>query len=504
MADVIFWNATEMFGDRDHFAIRKRTTGVYVMKKWLEICNYQSEVIDFANIMEIDDLVKITMKLMTSKTLCIGVNMTFLGYGNTSQWLTRAFDIIQSHYPKVKLCIGGHNPFFPQIYPQFNPNPDITYLQGHGEELMIKYLDELSGRRVTRPNFDIQTKASTYPDSFRAFPGEVLDIEISRGCQFRCKFCRYPLLGKKKGTYIRHKEYILQEMQENYERWGTTRYRLTCDTFNEDNDKVIMFRDIQRELPFHLEWTGFLRMDLMQRNPDQLDQMVESGLRAGFFGVETLNHTSAKAIGKGWHATIQGLDYFKNINREFRDMDIRLTASMISGLPGDTWQSLDADVTWLLENEIQSGTYTPLSIVNDSTDKYPFPSDFDREAEKYGYTFPNEGRADTYDPTSWVKVSDGMTFHECKEFTADLNTRLQSEGREFRGLNNWKTFDYAGVMNVSITDAIKLGEIDRGQNRYDDEGVLASKSKLEKDQWEAVQVKSRTDIWNYIEQMMMI
>lgn len=488
MTDVVFWNATEPEHPSDFLALRKRTSGVYVMKKWLEICDYQSEVVDFANRIETDELIKLTLKYADRKTLCIGVNMTFMSHGTNSEWLTRAWVQLKELLPDIKLCMGGHNPFLPVVYPNFNKSPDITYLQGHGEEIMIEYLDHLSGRSATRPNFDIQTKASTYPDNFRAFPGEALDIEISRGCQFKCKFCRYPLLGKKKGTYIRHRDYIIQELQENYERWGTTRYRITCDTFNEDNDKVEMLRDIQRELPFDLEWTGFLRMDLLQRNPHQLEQLYESGLRSVFFGVESINYTSSKAIAKGWHGTLQGMEYFKNINADFNKNKVRLTAGMIAGLPGDTHGSLHRDVDWLLENEVQSGTYTALSVLNIKNGDYPYPSAFDRESERYGYEFKDRAGS-LFNASEWTRVSDGMSYTEFKIIADELNNRLYHEGLKHRGLTSWKLFDYASVMNISVDDAISEGDISRHWVRDGD---------FKK--WQNVRVQSFKDIGEYLEQ----
>ena len=46
--------------------------------------------------------------------------------------------------------------------------------------------------------------------------GETLPLEISRGCIFKCKFCRYPYIGKTKNDFSKSIDNVVEELEYNY------------------------------------------------------------------------------------------------------------------------------------------------------------------------------------------------------------------------------------------------------------------------------------------------
>ena len=48
-----------------------------------------------------------------------------------------------------------------------------------------------------------------------------------------------------------------------------------------------------------LRFSAFVRLDLLERFPEQIPLLKKMGLRSVFFGLESLNDESLKVIGKG-------------------------------------------------------------------------------------------------------------------------------------------------------------------------------------------------------------
>ena len=162
-------------------------------------------------------------------------------------------------------------------------------------------MDECFSTQIARPNFDISKLENCFYDDLCIQETEVLPIELSRGCQFKCRFCRYPLLGKKKNTYIRDYDLIEKEFLENYYRYGITKYFFLDDTVNESDEKVEKLAEIVQRLPFKLNWFGYNRVDLIGVKPHSIELLKLSGLKSSFFGIESFHLKASKVVGKGWN-----------------------------------------------------------------------------------------------------------------------------------------------------------------------------------------------------------
>ena len=112
--------------------------------------------------------------------------------------------------------------------------------------------------------------------------GETLPIEVSRGCIFKCKFCAFPLNGKSKLDYLRDPILIKEELQYNYEKYGTTHYFLSDDTFNDSTTKVEQIHKVVTSLPFKIKFTTYLRLDLLHAHQEQISMLEEMGLASPF------------------------------------------------------------------------------------------------------------------------------------------------------------------------------------------------------------------------------
>lgn len=93
-------------------------------------------------------------------------------------------------------------------------------------------------------------KATIYEDEDAIVPGEALTIELTRGCRFRCKFCSYPLNGRKTNDYFRDQNSLYLELLQNYEKHGVTRYFFSDDTYNESTEKLLYLKKFSNVFHF--------------------------------------------------------------------------------------------------------------------------------------------------------------------------------------------------------------------------------------------------------------
>ena len=374
-----------------------RTVAPYQLASWLRQHDYTVKVIDFCHLMSTTDLVEIIEKNIDTSTLAIGVSSTFWNNNPIIQvyepaWIIDARKIIDSRYTLPWLLGGAASNFSSRLL-------QWRKFHGNAEDSLLKWMDENSSKLKHRELFNIQTLTKSFLEDDLIRPDEALPIELGRGCQFKCRFCSYPLIGKKKGTYLRDFGLIKDEFLRNYEEWGTTRYYFQDDTVNESEEKIRALADIAQSLPFKLEWTGYNRLDLIWSRPGTIQMLKDSGLRSAFFGIESFHPVASMAVGKGWSGK-HGKDFLLKLKKEWND-EITWTLSFIIGLPGEDRKSIDESVKWCIDNEMYNWGFHPLYI-NNSPGKL-WKSEFDIDYKKYGYTIL-DGTFDMWKNDLWTRA----------------------------------------------------------------------------------------------------
>lgn len=279
------------------------------------------------------------------------------------------------------------------------------YVVGMGEHMALHLTDHL--KNGTRLNYNVVYGKNPYildydqkgnlfdfrnspinyvsEDFWNAEDG--MGIEFGRGCIFKCKFCAYPLIGKQKGdlSFLREKERIKEELQQNYNLYGVTKYIIIDDTFNEQNVKLQAIAEAIEELnlPEKLQFSAFIRIDLVARWPEQIDLLKRINCCAWFLGVESLNYESAKAIGKGCPKE----KIFQTIKtaKEAFNQSLSVYGSFIAGLPHDSKETMDAWTQELVENKhlFDAFSFSPLELGT--------ASELSKNPGKFGYTVYQDG-----------------------------------------------------------------------------------------------------------------
>ena len=389
-----------------------KTAGPYAVATALRKAGIETAVIHHLSGFSVSEIKHMLSNLISDQTPFVGVNNFF--YKNVTSNIceigtvlphgkcfnSEIEELIKSKNANCKLALGG--PGSTDVI----ENSDFDYLLiGYSDMSIVNFAQHVMNKEVPllrsyksifgpvivndskAEGFDFVNSQLVYEDHDGIMPGETLTIEISRGCIFQCAFCSYPLNGKKKLDFIKSKENLINEFTRNYEKYNVTRYVFSDDTVNDSPEKCEMIYEISKELPFKLEWWGYIRLDLMTAHPKTVDWLFDSGLRSASFGIETLNAKTASAIGKGGGRD-KMFTTLKYIKDKYGD-SVELFSGFIFGLPHEDIDSMKNTIDFLLNGDhyLDSWLVNPLNI-RSSNGSYTndFLSDLDRNYKKYGYT----------------------------------------------------------------------------------------------------------------------
>lgn len=397
-------------------SVWQRSIGAYQVAHHCREQGYTVQVIDFTDFFNVTELGDVVSKFLSDDLLAVGLSTTFYsaldeaddpkvsvnagsnlrGEVIIDDKLSSVFDLVKTYNPKIKIIGGGANSW--QLVG--NSTFDAVF-HGYAEQAVVEYLDSLQNKTAKRIfprvknqdivngdsyKFDIEKLNHRYINSDIILPGETLPIEIGRGCIFKCKFCSYPLNGKKKNDYIRNYDLLKEELEYNYREFGVTNYFFTDDTFNDSTDKIKELHKVFTSLSFKIGFVCYLRADLLYYHREQVKLLKEMGLNSVVFGIESLHHGAAKSIGKGLHPD-KLKQFLLDLYYKYWNEEISITCSMIIGLPGETEDHVRKVFEWFRnEGKDLCDSWWPLTI----STKGHYQSAFDKEHTKYGYVLEGE------------------------------------------------------------------------------------------------------------------
>ena len=385
-----------------------RPIGVYQLSHWLGKHGEPSQVIDFCQWYSAEQLVSLTELFIKTDTAYIGVSTAFW-QEHIPKNILDAINQIRQQYPKIKFVFGGPRV---HIYSQY---ADIV-IRGEAETQLLSLL----GGPMVR--FDITQLDHRFSARDAIQSGEVLPIELGRGCVFKCKFCAHHNLGKPKHTYQRCFHLVEEEIAYNYEHFNTTVYNFLDDTVNEDPVKVQRLSKIKQRTGVDLKWNGYLRADLIWNKPDTAEQLLQSGLSSCFFGIETLHRAAGDSIGKGW-ASRHAKQFLPQLYKDMWHEEISIWCNFIIGLPGETEQDLENTLEWCKANPLGRHKFVSLTLYQDQS----ATSEFSRNPQAHGYNFTSKDK--------WF--SEHMTQAKSKLLERKFNQELNTHNRP----TSWILFD---------------------------------------------------------------
>lgn len=359
-------------------------------------------------------------------------------YHFSQQNADTVIDIIKNINPNIKIAVGGTTAYsyiskldkIDNIFIGFSENQFISYIDSlakKNDKTFDKIVDIDPLGKIG--NFDFRNSVVTYDESDFIQKNEVLLIEFTRGCIFNCSFCNYPHRNQKTKNFIKYKESIKKELLENYNKWGTTRYVIVDDTFNDHTEKLELILEVVKELPFKPKFWAYCRLDLFDAHPEQAQLMKDIGVTEILYGLETWNENTAKIIKKG-NSNLKKINGMKIAKEAWGD-DVTITVTMVVGLPEDTIESWHDFLNFVkIEGYKYINEFAPASLLLRSDDGYNqyrlktnHLSEIEKNFEKYGYSFPY---ADIGKTTHWIRNDNGdiNSFDKANEIADYVNQEL--------------------------------------------------------------------------------
>ena len=448
----------ERRGLRTYHPTVYRTIGAYKIANVCRKEGLSTKVIDHVLHFSTEELIEALRIYIDDKTSILAISTTFVvSIGGMPENVINAIAVISKEFSNLKIIMGGYYTHVSRKISDFNTHAVITE---YGEDIFRDVVNFIC-KNQPEPPFTIDFNTNTNKlikvystplthshnietDNFRFHPddnivkGESLPLEVSRGCIFKCKFCNHLLLGRGKLDYLRNFELIREELIYNYENWGTQSYYVICDTFNDTEYKMIEWHKMISSLPFKIKYTAYLRADLLDKFKDVPYLLKESGLISAFHGIESLNRASALAVGKGWSGT-RAKEYIPELYHNIWKKEVFQTLSFIVGLPGETKESVRSTLDWFNENNLQHIIFQPLYLTNIKGIKNQ--SEFERDSEKYGYSFDN-----TYAIQGKGILSNWKNdYWSCEEVLEFLKTDIAPNLGKNHQLSSWLIVEYMGL-----------------------------------------------------------
>ena len=168
-------------------------------------------------------------------------------------------------------------------------------------------------------------------------------LHTSRGCPFRCDFCYN---SSSERCYInRPTEDVIREIRS----MNTDHIMFIDDNFAGDPKRT---KELLREMiPLKIRWQAAVSINAA-KDPELLDLMAESGCRSLFIGFESISEASVSGVHKVQNST----DEYSRAVSEIHSRGIMVNASFVFGLDGDTPETFDRTLEWIVANKIETVT----------------------------------------------------------------------------------------------------------------------------------------------------
>lgn len=405
MSDSIILSASSE--ETNYYA--QKNYGVYRASSEFRKQGLSSQVVQFFNLFDDNTIIQIIDKFADGIKILGFSTLFWEHYDDVSKKnLIRKTNLVIDHvrekYPDTVIIAGGPScRIFLQkswrkidaIFEGFSENDFVPFIRsvkyGEPKNIPAKYENDIPIYNRISGQFNFQNSFTEYTQNDIISPTDVPTLEVGRGCIFKCKFCGFALNGKKKFDYLKDYDTLQKELISNYENYGLTNYILSDDTFNDSPHKVEMLHSLFTKLPFKLRFSCYLRLDLLLRFPQEIKQLKEMGLIGAFFGIESFNREAAKLIGKGIDPNV-AKNALQELKKGYWGNEVKIGIGLITGLPYETYDSIEKTKDWIADesNLVDQVVPFPLSVSNpENVRPQPWDSEFQKNASKYGFTWPD-------------------------------------------------------------------------------------------------------------------
>jgi len=168
-------------------------------------------------------------------------------------------------------------------------------------------------------------------------------VEPGRGCPFKCIFCVVPVINEK--VRYRSAKNFVDELERDYTKYNIKNFLFWMETATLNKKLMLEICEEIKNRNLKIKWMAPSRVDTVDL--ELLKKMKEAGCWMLSFGIESIDQKVLDLIKK--KITVQQIE--KAIENA-KKVGIKIVAHIIIGLPGQTKESVEKTIDWLIEKKV--------------------------------------------------------------------------------------------------------------------------------------------------------
>ncbi len=229
--------------------------------------------------------------------------------------------------------------------------PGIAYLDKSGAVIRTATPNPPDLNQVLEPAWDMMNTAEYVNSSKRMVGFKGLPINTSRGCPFSCRFCYISSGRKMRQLTVAN---VIDRMLRLRDQYHLDYIAFLDDIMFVDKDWMWNLGEAMIKANVGLMWNCSTRVNLFSEKDGPLLRLLRNaGLVRMSFGIETGSSKILKNMGK----TGVSPEKARATLRLVRKYDIRATASMLIGFPGETPETIQESVKFCKDNLLYPDFY---------------------------------------------------------------------------------------------------------------------------------------------------
>ncbi len=217
-------------------------------------------------------------------------------------------------------------------------------IAGAGEKAVVSVVEQLASgqtpERIMRgQNVDGNFGQCFYePEISRFYLSEtgILPVQTKRGCPKKCVYCSYPKL-EGRCVLSRDPEAVIDELVYLQREFSPDSIYFTDSVFNDGGAEYLKLLEAMVRRGVKVPWCAFFTPQRFDREVVEL--MKRSGLKTVELGIDACSDRTLAGLGKDY-------DFATAVNacEVFRDAGIKVSASYITGGPGENEQTMNEGI----------------------------------------------------------------------------------------------------------------------------------------------------------------
>ncbi len=317
----------------------------------------------------------------------------------------------------------------------------IDYLDGNKNDVDIKEIDGVSYKVNGKVVHNNERHLEPDMDKFGMPRRDLLEgklysywgtttrqLETSRGCPHKCKFCCITKMWKDPSERITYRSKSLKRiMREIYDVDWKNNFIFLCEdnfTIKVKRANNILDTIIRSGVPSKVHFACQSRVDTIFRNQWLVKKFREAGFRQIFLGIESVHQQSLDAMNK--RGTTPAM--VRTVVKMLQDEGISIFGGIIIGYPGETKTMVRQNIAFAKSLNLSCIQFTPITA-------FPGTEFYDEMKEKGMITSFNYKHYDLFHPMMGTEqLTNRDIFRLCAEAHAAyyLNAKwLKSQAKRY-------------------------------------------------------------------------